>query len=76
MEEHSFTTYVNGQFIEASRDEVALMEPAHTLALLRLTNTPPVRTAARSCWNTTMPPTLMWNKAACAARCCRSLGKD
>ncbi|MBK9076532.1 MAG: GNAT family N-acetyltransferase [Flavobacteriales bacterium] len=35
-EQCTFTTYANGHFIEASRDEVALMEPAHTLALLHL----------------------------------------
>ncbi|MBK7271060.1 MAG: GNAT family N-acetyltransferase [Flavobacteriales bacterium] len=35
-EQCTFTTYANGHFIDASRDEVALMEPAHALALLRL----------------------------------------
>lgn len=32
----AFDTYANGHFLQATRDEVALMQPAHTLALLRL----------------------------------------
>ncbi|MBL7939857.1 MAG: hypothetical protein JNL43_10895 [Flavobacteriales bacterium] len=32
----AFITYANGNFLEATRDEVALMQPAHTLALLHL----------------------------------------
>jgi len=36
VEQCAFSTYANGLFQEATRDEVALMQPQHTLALLRL----------------------------------------
>ncbi len=36
VEQCAFSTYANGLFQEATRDEVAIMQPHHTLALLRL----------------------------------------